>query len=38
MSGDTAAARASYLAAVGRTRSLAEQRYLNARAARLPPD
>ncbi|SNS41104.1 RNA polymerase sigma factor [Actinomadura mexicana] len=35
MSGDTAAARACYLAAAARTHSLPEQRYLNARAARL---
>jgi predicted RNA polymerase sigma factor len=35
MSGDTAAARASYLAAAERTHSLPEQRYLHARAARL---
>jgi RNA polymerase sigma factor (sigma-70 family) len=35
MSGDTAAARACYLAAAERTHSLPEQRYLNARAARL---
>jgi RNA polymerase sigma factor (sigma-70 family) len=35
MSGDTAAARASYLDAARRTHSLPEQRYLNGRAARL---
>ncbi|MEU8125021.1 DUF6596 domain-containing protein [Spirillospora sp. NPDC049024] len=35
MSGDTAAARACYLAAAEAARSLTERRYLNARAARL---
>ena len=35
MAGDSAAARASYLAAARRTMSLPHQRYLNARAARL---
>ncbi|MFI0369725.1 RNA polymerase sigma factor [Actinomadura sp. 1N219] len=37
MSGDAAGARESYLAAAGRTHSVPEQRYLNARAARLSP-
>jgi RNA polymerase sigma factor (sigma-70 family) len=36
MAGDTAAARASYRDAARRTTSLPEQRYLEARAARLP--
>jgi RNA polymerase sigma factor (sigma-70 family) len=35
LAGDRAAARASYEAAAGRTTSLPQQRYLNARAARL---
>jgi predicted RNA polymerase sigma factor len=35
MAGDPAAARASYLTAARRTTSLPEQRYLEARAARL---
>ena len=38
MTGDRAAARASYEAAAGRTTSLPQQRYLNARAARLTAD
>jgi RNA polymerase sigma factor (sigma-70 family) len=38
MSGDRAAARASYLAAARRTTSLPQQRYLHARAARLTDD
>jgi hypothetical protein len=38
MSGDRAAARAAYLAAARRTTSLPQQRYLNARAARLTDD
>ncbi|TDB87329.1 sigma-70 family RNA polymerase sigma factor [Actinomadura sp. KC216] len=37
MSGDAAGARESYLAAAERTHSVPEQRYLNARAARLAP-
>jgi RNA polymerase sigma factor (sigma-70 family) len=37
MAGDRAGARASYLAAAARTRSLPQQRYLYAQAARLPP-
>lgn len=37
MSGDAAGARESYLAAAARTHSVPEQRYLNARAARLSP-
>jgi predicted RNA polymerase sigma factor len=37
MSGDTAGARAAYLTAAGLTSSLPQQRYLNARAARLTP-
>jgi RNA polymerase sigma factor (sigma-70 family) len=36
MAGDLAGARAAYRAAAGRTASLAQQRYLNARANRLP--
>jgi RNA polymerase sigma factor (sigma-70 family) len=36
MSGDAAGARAAYLIAAGLTSSLPQQRYLNARAARLP--
>jgi len=38
MAGDRAAARAAYLAAARRTTSLPQQRYLNARAARLTDD
>jgi RNA polymerase sigma factor (sigma-70 family) len=38
MAGDRAAARASYVLAARSTTSLPEQRYLEARAARLPPD
>jgi RNA polymerase sigma factor (sigma-70 family) len=38
MSGDRTAARAAYLAAARRTTSLPQQRYLNARAARLTDD
>jgi RNA polymerase sigma factor (sigma-70 family) len=38
MAGDESAARAGYQVAARRTTSLPEQRYLNARAARLAPD
>jgi predicted RNA polymerase sigma factor len=38
MAGDHVAARASYLEAAGRTTSLPQQRYLHARANRLPRD
>ncbi|HET6749832.1 MAG TPA: RNA polymerase sigma factor, partial [Actinomycetes bacterium] len=38
MAGDRAAARAAYLAAARRTTSPPQQRYLNARAARLTDD
>jgi hypothetical protein len=37
MSGDATAARAAYLLAARRTTSLAERRYLEGRAAQLPP-
>ena len=37
LAGDSAGARAAYLAAAERTLSLPQQRYLHARAARLPP-
>ena len=38
MAGDRVAARESYLVAAGRARSLPQQRYLHARAARIPDD
>jgi predicted RNA polymerase sigma factor len=38
MAGELSGARTAYLAAAARTRSLPQQRYLYARAARLTPD